>query len=145
MWLDSLGCHTHFQKLSKYLCTILYVWKSLLCQQTFESKKFVDITQQCFALLPQVNFTANNLNFHWRWRWLDPIQAIFLNLFYFMLCQKILELIEVCLSPATWGCWSLHKKTNYRTAHWNFCGWNFEKIFHENENSTSETISPLWK
>ena len=26
------------------------------CQQTFENKKFVDITQQCFALLPQVNF-----------------------------------------------------------------------------------------
>jgi len=34
------------------------------CQQTLESKKFVDITQQCFALLPQVNFPANNLNFH---------------------------------------------------------------------------------
>jgi hypothetical protein len=29
-----------------------------------ENKKFVDITQQCFALLPQVNFPANNLNFH---------------------------------------------------------------------------------
>ena len=43
--------------------------------------KFVDITQQYFALLPQVNFPANNLNFHWRW-W-DQIQAIFLNLFYF--------------------------------------------------------------
>jgi hypothetical protein len=50
------------------------VWESLLeverqniagrCQQTFENKKFVDITQQCFALLPQVNFPANNLNFH---------------------------------------------------------------------------------
>ena len=26
------------------------------CQQTFESKKFVDITQQCFALLAQVNY-----------------------------------------------------------------------------------------
>ena len=24
---------------------------------------FVDITQQCFALLPQVNFPAHNLNF----------------------------------------------------------------------------------
>ena len=33
------------------------------CQQTFENKKFVDINQQCFALLPQVNFPANNLNF----------------------------------------------------------------------------------
>ena len=33
------------------------------CQQTFENKKFVDISQQCFALLPQVNFPANNLDF----------------------------------------------------------------------------------
>ena len=34
------------------------------CQQTSENKNFVDITQQSFALLPQVNFPANNLNFH---------------------------------------------------------------------------------
>ena len=27
------------------------------------NKKFVDITQQCFALLPKVNFSANNFNF----------------------------------------------------------------------------------
>ena len=33
-------------------------------QQNFENEKIVDITQQCFALLPQVNFSANNLNFH---------------------------------------------------------------------------------
>ena len=26
------------------------------CQQTFENKKVVDITQQCFAFLPEVNF-----------------------------------------------------------------------------------------
>jgi hypothetical protein len=32
--------------------------------QGVENKKFVDITQQCFALLPQVNYPANNLNFH---------------------------------------------------------------------------------
>ena len=31
---------------------------------TFENKKFVDITQQCFAFTHQVNFPANNLNFH---------------------------------------------------------------------------------
>ena len=36
-----------------------------------------------FCLLPQVNFPANELNFHWRRRWWDQIQAIFLNLFYF--------------------------------------------------------------
>ena len=28
--------------------------------------KIFDITQQCFALLPQVNFPANDLNFHQR-------------------------------------------------------------------------------
>ena len=27
-------------------------------------QKFVDITQQCFASLPQVNFPKHNLNFH---------------------------------------------------------------------------------
>ena len=36
-----------------------------------------------FAIIPQVNFPVNNLNFHWRWRWWDPIQAILFNLFYF--------------------------------------------------------------
>ena len=39
-------------------------WKVCFYQQSFENKKFVDITQQCFALLPQVIFPANNLNFH---------------------------------------------------------------------------------
>ena len=39
-------------------------------------------TQQCVALLPQVNFPANDLNFYWNWRWWDRIQAIFSNLFY---------------------------------------------------------------
>ena len=41
------------------------------------------LTLQCFALLPQVNFPANNLNFHWRWRRWDQIQPIVLILFYF--------------------------------------------------------------
>ena len=50
-----------------------YGWENLLevyrqniaghCQQTFENKKFVDITRQN-ALLPQVNFPTNDLNFH---------------------------------------------------------------------------------
>ena len=35
-----------------------------LGKQTFENKKFVEITQQYFALLPQLNFPGNNLNFH---------------------------------------------------------------------------------
>jgi hypothetical protein len=32
--------------------------------KTFENKKFVDITQQFFALSAKVNFPINNLNFH---------------------------------------------------------------------------------
>ena len=63
---------------------------SVHCQQAFENKKFVGITQQCFALLPQVNLPTNNLNFHWRWRWWDWIQAIFLNFFYFNWWQNML-------------------------------------------------------
>ena len=34
--------------------------KTKCWQQTFENKIFVDITQQCFVLLLQVNFPANN-------------------------------------------------------------------------------------
>ena len=36
--------------------------------QLLRTKKFVDITQQCFDLLPQANFAVNNLNFHRRQR-----------------------------------------------------------------------------
>ena len=51
------------------------------CQQTFENKKNVDITQQCFALLPQVKFPANSLNLYSR---LGGCDRIFLNIFYFI-------------------------------------------------------------
>ena len=56
---------------------------SFLLSSTFENKKFVDNAQQWFAFTPQANFPAHILNFHWRWRWWDRMQAIFLNLFYF--------------------------------------------------------------
>ena len=39
--------------------TLLGVVNKLL-----KTKKFVDITQQCFSLLFQVNLPTNNLNFH---------------------------------------------------------------------------------
>ena len=52
-------------------------------KKTFCFQKFVDNTQQCFAFTTQLNFAANNLDFHWRWRWWNQIQATFLNLFYF--------------------------------------------------------------
>ena len=51
-------------------------------------QKFFDNPRQCFALLPQVNFPSNNLNFHWRWRWWDRIQAIFLNPLHFKACPQ---------------------------------------------------------
>ena len=56
----------------------------LVLSTNFWKQKVCCINQQCFALLPQVNFPANNLNFHWRWRQWDQIQAIFLHLFYFI-------------------------------------------------------------
>ena len=49
----------------------------------FKILLFVDNAQQCFAFTPQANFPAHNLNFHWRWRWWDQIQATFQNLSYF--------------------------------------------------------------
>jgi hypothetical protein len=44
----------------------------MCCQQTFENKKFVafrgllTLPRNFFALLPQVNFPANNLTFYLR-------------------------------------------------------------------------------
>ena len=32
---------------------------------------------QIIAFTHQANFPAHNLNFHWRWRWWDQIQATF--------------------------------------------------------------------
>ena len=75
------------------------------------NKKFIDITQQCFVLLSQVNFPANNLNFHWRW-W-DRIQATFWNLFYFKTKEKDLATLWYFLFLT---CWSLRI-------------WNFATIF----------------
>ena len=41
----------------------------------FSFQKFVDNAQQRFAITPQANFPAHNLNFHWKWRCWDWIQA----------------------------------------------------------------------
>ena len=56
------------------------------CQQTSFFQKFVGNAQQCFAFTPQTNFPARNLNFCWRWRWWDHIQATFWNIFYSISC-----------------------------------------------------------
>ena len=36
-----------------------------------------------FCPITTSKLSPNSLNFHWRWRWWDRIQVIFLNLFYF--------------------------------------------------------------
>ena len=53
--------------------------KSLLdlVNKLLNTKKFGDNAQQCFAFLPQANFPAHNLNFHWRWRWWDWLLTTF--------------------------------------------------------------------
>ena len=85
--------------------------KTLLggCQQTFENKNFVDITQQCFALLPQVNFATNNLNFYWRWRWWDQIFSTlwswnwtsYVSISFLFIIQKGMSSIAKALSTLT--------------------------------------------
>ena len=52
-----------------------------------------------FCLITSSKLSANNLNFHWRRRWWDRIQAIFLNLFYFMY-TKIKMRISKCFGPS---------------------------------------------
>ena len=45
-----------------------------------------------FAFISQRNFSPNILNVHWRWKWWDPIPAIFLDIFYF---SKLLMLHNI--------------------------------------------------
>ena len=47
------------------------------------------------AMFYLYTFPAHNLNFHWRWRWWDRIQAIFLNLFYFTVIEKNLHMVDI--------------------------------------------------
>ena len=56
----------------------------------WKQKRFVDIIQQCFALLLQVTFPANNFNYHWRW-WYQ-IQALFNKCF--LLSSTLLKIFE---------------------------------------------------
>ena len=51
--------------------------------------KFCWHRQAMFCLNNSSKLSANNLNFHWRWRWWDRIQAIFLNLFYFNILYNL--------------------------------------------------------
>ena len=71
-WISSPSISMKIQNMGERVC-LRRQNIAEICQQTFESKKFVDITQQCFALLLQVNCHTYNLNFYWRWRWWDQI------------------------------------------------------------------------
>ena len=87
-------------------------------------QKVCGITQQCFALLSQVNFPAKNLNFYWRWRWCNQIQAIFLNIFYF---KWKIEKCFIANFESKLG--SAMKTLSKSNSHWNY--WN------ENKRTTS--------
>ena len=82
--------------------------------KTFKKKKFVDITQQCFAFLPQVNFPVHNLNFHWRWWWWDQIQGIFLNLFYFTFSNECLNNMKMFFMFSKWINWKPFKLRRFQ-------------------------------
>ena len=99
---------------------------------SFWKQKFVEITQQCFALLPQVNFHANNLNFHWRCRWWDWIQDIYWNLFYFK--KQILEkkpISSYFLSNLGW--WT--KKNHQENSHL-----SHQRVSHFSRDSLATTF-----
>jgi hypothetical protein len=65
--LDSITSPSHsveIQIIGGKVC-LRYKGKTLLgVVNKLLKKKSVAFTQQCFTLLPQVNFPANNLNFH---------------------------------------------------------------------------------
>ena len=83
IWFHQLHLQWKFKSWTEKFASGVKAKRCWVLSTNFENKKFVHITQQGFAVLPQVNFPANSLNF--QWRWCDQIQAIFLNLFYFKL------------------------------------------------------------
>ena len=56
----------------------------LIWRYVLNVKLTVKISSVFVAFLKNINFPTDNLNFPWTWRWCDQIQAIFLNLFYFI-------------------------------------------------------------
>ena len=58
-------------------------WKGKNCwvlSTNFSNQKVCWHHPAMFCLITSSKLSAHNLNFHWRWRWWDGIQAIFLNL-----------------------------------------------------------------
>ena len=90
--MDSIPSMTFSENLNYWQDILLEVIRQNIaegCQQTFENKKFVDITQQWFAFTFLANSPTHNLNFNRRWRWWDRIQATFWNIFYFTLFKML--------------------------------------------------------
>ena len=77
------------------------------------------------SLLPQVDFSAKNLNFHSRWR--DWIQTILLNIFYFITASQVLSftplplakniqsLGNICKCKQLFGIFATHSFTTLMT------------------------------
>ena len=82
-------------------------WKSKtllgVVNKLLKTKSLLILPSNFFALLHQVNFPVNNLNFHRRLRWWDWIQAIFLNL-------STLRIIHV----GTKSIWEVNSYQNFR-------------------------------
>ena len=107
--------HLHVQWKFKLVGKFTWDNKAKHCwalSTNFWKQKFV---QQCFAFTPEEKFLANNLNFHWSWRWWNRIQATFKNLFYFNTRVVNLEgsfKDELCVGTIGpfifWSCIKIH-------------------------------------
>ena len=86
LWEVCLRCKTVFNKLLK-------------------TESLLTVASNVLPLLPQVKFPAHNLNFHWRWRWWDQIQAIFLNFFYVNKQKKITICSFKIFQNRRWACY----------------------------------------
>ena len=49
-----------------------------------------------FRFVTSSKLFSHDLNFHWRWKWWDWIQTIFLNIFYFILMDARKTLSPIC-------------------------------------------------
>ena len=69
-------------KIAKYFVILLVYWFFTFCSVLLFSRTGLHHPAM-FCLITLGKISRQFLNFPWRWRWWDQIQAIFLNLFYF--------------------------------------------------------------
>ena len=100
----------------------------------------LSITQQCFALLPQMNFPADNLNLHERWRWRDQIQAIFLNFFYFTRLEKRKFMIFGSFQKQKRKMMTAWMEKNHAFLFWQFFRWQRKYLFKICQSDTSNKV-----